>query len=140
MPSLAFFDLLFGVIVIDCWLLVGVLLMQPIALRPAVVLGSLAFVAAVALCHPLQLARASHGNYTDDRIAVQRAMSADVPRGSTVLILSTATEAVFEQVLDRGWEWGSRLMSPCGCYRPSQMLRQTVMGSRRWRRSAMWRG
>ena len=37
-------------------------------------------------------------------------MSADVPRGSTVLILSTAAEAVFEQVLDRGWEWGSRFM------------------------------
>jgi hypothetical protein len=109
-PALAFFDLLFGVIVIDCWLLWAAPRMQPIALRPAAVGASLAFVAAVALCHPLQLARASHGNYTDDRIAVQRAMSEDVPRGSTVLILSTAAEAVFEQVLDRGWEWGSRFM------------------------------
>src|SRR4029453_5439215 len=109
-PALAFFDLLFGVIVIDCWLLWAAPRMQPIALRPAAVGASLTFVAAVALCHPLQLARASHDKYTDDRIAVHRAMSEDVPRGSTVVILSTAAEAVFEQVLDRGWEWGSRFM------------------------------
>ena len=39
--AIRLFDLLFGVIVIDCWLLWAAPRMQPIALRPAVVLGSL---------------------------------------------------------------------------------------------------
>lgn len=108
-PAIAFFDLLFGVIAVDCWLLWAAPRLQPIALRPAAVGAFLMFVAAVALCSPLQLARASHA-YTDERIAVQRAMSQDIPRGSTVFILSTSAKTVFEQVLDRGWEWGSRFL------------------------------
>jgi hypothetical protein len=107
--ALAFFDLLFGVIVVDCWLRWAAPRMQPIAARPAAVGAALMFVAAIALVYPRQLAQAAHG-YTDDRIAVQRAISHDIPRGSTVVILSTSTEAVFEQVLDRGWEWGSRFL------------------------------
>jgi hypothetical protein len=69
----------------------------------------LMFVATIALCYPLQLAKAAHG-YTDDRIAVQQAVSRDIPAKATVLILSTSAEAFFEQVLDRSWEWGSRFM------------------------------
>jgi hypothetical protein len=108
-PATAFFDLLFGVIAVDCWLLWAAPRLQPIALRPAAVGASLMFVAAVALCYTLQLARASHA-YPDERIAVQRAMGQDIPRGSTVFILSTSAESAFEQALDRGWEWGSRFL------------------------------
>ena len=108
-PALAFFDLLFGVIVIDCWLRWAAPRMQPIAARPAAVGAALMFVATIALYYPLQLAQAARG-YTDDRIAAQRAISHDIPIGATVVILSTSAEAVFEQVLDRGWEWGSRFL------------------------------
>jgi hypothetical protein len=108
-PAIAFFDLLFGVIAIDCWLQWTA--RRTVAIPRGLVAagGTLMFVATIALCYPLQLAKAAR-SYTDDRIAVQRAVSHDIPSNATVLILSTSSEAIFEQVLDRNWEWGSRFM------------------------------
>jgi hypothetical protein len=108
-PAFAFFDLLFGLIVIDCWLQWTARRTVAIPRGLAAAGGTLMFVATIALCYPLQLAKAAR-SYTDDRIAVQRAMSHDIPSNATVLILSTSSEAIFEQVLDRNWEWGSRFM------------------------------
>jgi hypothetical protein len=108
-PAIAFFDLLFGVIAVDCWLQWAAPRTVAIPRGLAATGATLMFAATVALCYPLQLAKAAHP-YTDDRIAVQRAVSHDIPAKATVLILSTSVEAVFEQVLDRGWEWGSRFM------------------------------
>jgi hypothetical protein len=106
-PAIALFDLLLGVIVIDIWLK----WFPERAWLPnrslAAALSVLTCVAAIVVSYPLQRARAAHP-YVDDRIAAQRAVSRDIPRGSTVVVLSTATESIFEQVLARGWEWGSR--------------------------------
>lgn len=108
-PAIAFFDMLLGVMAIDCWLLWTARWTQPISTRLAAAGATLTFVAAIALGYPLQVARAAH-SYTDDRIAAQQAISAGIPSKSTVLILSTAAESFFEQVLERNWEWGSRFM------------------------------
>jgi len=108
-PAIAFFDLLFGVIAIDCWLQWAAPRTVAIPRALAAVGATLMFAATVALCYPLQLAKVAHP-YTDDRIAVQRAVSHDIPAKATVLILSTSAEAFFEQVLDQNWEWGSRFM------------------------------
>lgn len=109
LPAIAFFDMLFGVIVIDCWLLWTAQRTLPLPTGLAAAGAALMFVAAIVLCYPLQLARAAHP-YTDDRIAAQRAVSSGIPSNATVLILAIATESVFEQVLERDWEWGSRFM------------------------------
>jgi hypothetical protein len=109
LPAIAFFDLLFGVIAIDCWLQWAAQRTVAIPRDLAAAGATLMFAATIALCYPLQLAKAAHG-YTDDRIAVQQAVSHDIQTKATVLILSTSAEAFFEQVLDRDWEWGSRFM------------------------------
>ena len=106
-PAKAFFDLLFGVMVIDCWLQWAARRTIPIPNGLAAAGAMLMFAGTVALCYPLQLARAAN-SYTDDRIAAQRTVSQDIPRGAKVLILSTSVEAFFEQVLDRDWQWASR--------------------------------
>jgi hypothetical protein len=109
LPAIAFFDLLVGVIVIDCWLQWVVWRTPPISTGPAVATATLMFAGTIALSYPQQLARAAH-SAPDYRNAVQRAVSHDIPRNATVLILSTSPEVVFEQVLDRNWQWASRFM------------------------------
>lgn len=107
-PAIAFFDLLFAVLVIDQWLQWTARRQLPISADLASVGAAVMFIAVIALCYPLQVARAVNNGYTDARVAVQRAVSQAIPRGATVLILSTSVGPVFEQVLDRGWKWGSR--------------------------------
>jgi hypothetical protein len=109
-PAIAFFDLLFGVIVIDCWLQWVARRTPPISTGLAAATATLMFAGTIALYYPQQLARAA-SSAPDDRNVVQRAVSHDIPRDATVLILSTSPEAVFEQVLDRNWQWASRFMS-----------------------------
>ena len=106
-PALAFFELLLGVILIDGWL-------KWLPVRAWLPNRSLAASIAIVACivtitvsYPLQRARAAH-SYVDARIAAQRAVTRDIPAGSSVVFLSTSTESIFEEVLDRGWEWGSR--------------------------------
>ena len=106
-PAIAFFDLLLGVMVIDQWLQWTARRALPIPAGLASAGAALMFIAVITLCYPLQVARAAH-SYTDDRIAAQRVVSQYIPRGATVLILSTSVGPAFEQVLDRGWQWGSR--------------------------------
>ncbi len=109
-PAKAFFDLLFGMMVIDCWLQWAARRTIPVANVLAAAGAMLMFAGTVALCYPLQLARAAN-SYTDDRIAAQRSVSQDIPRGAKVLILSTSVEAFFEEVLNRDWQWASRFDS-----------------------------
>ena len=109
-PAIAFFDLLFGVIVIDCWLQWTARRALPIPVRVQVAGAAVMFIAVAALCYPLQLAKTARG-HTDDRSVAQRTVSQGIPRMATVLILSTSAEAFFEQVLDRDWDWGSRFSS-----------------------------
>jgi hypothetical protein len=109
-PAIAFFDLLFGVIVIDCWLHWVARRPLPIPVGLAATAAMLMFAGTIALCYPLQLARAAR-SAPDDRNTVLRALSHDIPRNATVLILSTSPETFFEQVLDRNWQWASRFMS-----------------------------
>ena len=106
-PVLGFFDLLCGVMVIDGWLLATRRWTRPVPAGGAIAGTAAMVVAAVAIGYPLQRARAAHP-YTDDRIAAQRAVGPYIPRGTTVLILSTSTETFFGEVLDRGWNWASR--------------------------------
>src|SRR5262245_39210647 len=109
-PAMGFFDLLLGLMAIDCCLRWAGRRAFGIPSRvPALASAVLMFVVTIAIVYPLQLGRAANA-YTDSRIAVQRAISHDIPRNSTVLILSTSAEAFFEQVLEFGWEWGSRFM------------------------------
>jgi hypothetical protein len=106
-PALAFFDLLLAVIVIDGWLR----WFPPRAWAPSTgvtaVIATVTSVATIAVSYPLQRTIAARG-YVDERVAAQQSASREIPRGSTVVVLSTSTESIFEQVLDRGWEWGSR--------------------------------
>jgi len=129
-PAIAFFDLLFGVIAIDCWLQWAAPRTVTIPRGLAAAGGdadvrrdSRALLSAAACqgCHP----------YTDDRIAVQRAVSHDIPAKATVLILSTLGRSVLEQVLDQNWEWGSRFMCHVDAAGHSQ---------RRAHRGAQWDG
>ena len=109
-PAIAFFDLLFGVIVIDCWLRWMPRRTTSISTGLAAAAAGVMFAGTIALYYPQQLARAA-SSAPDDRNVVQREVSQYIPRNATVLILSTSPEAVFEQVLDRNWQWASRFMS-----------------------------
>jgi hypothetical protein len=109
-PAIAFFDLLFGVIVIDCLLKWVARRTPSISTGLAAATAAVMFAATIALYYPQQLARAA-SSAPDDRNVVQREVSHYIPRSATVLILSTSPEAVFEQVLDRNWQWASRFMS-----------------------------
>ena len=106
-PALAFFELLLGVILIDGWLRWFPMRAWPPNRSLAAAVSLVTCMVVVAVSYPLQRARAAH-SYVDARIATQRAVSRDIPSGSTVVFLSTSTESIFEEVLDRGWEWGSR--------------------------------
>jgi hypothetical protein len=106
-PMRAFFDLLIGTVAIDLWLQWAARWVHPVRPRLATGCASLAFIAAVAVSLPRQLDKVSHP-YADQRMAVLRATSRYIPSGSTVLLVSTSPEGVFEQVLNRGWKWGSR--------------------------------
>jgi hypothetical protein len=106
-PAMAFFDLLLGVIAIDVWLKWSPERAWLPNWRLAAAVSGLTCIVAISVSYPLQRARAAHP-YVDARIEAQRALSRHIPRGSTVVVLSTSTESFFEEVLDRGWEWGSR--------------------------------
>jgi hypothetical protein len=108
-PAIAFFDLLLGVMAIDCWLKWTAGRAAAIPRGLAAAGGILIFIATIVLCYPAQLTRAAH-TYTDERAEILRAVGQGIPTNSTVLILSTSAESFFEQVLDGHWQWGSRFM------------------------------
>ena len=145
-PAIAFFDLLLAVIVIDGWLR----WFPPRTWAPRTsVTAAIVIVTSIvtiAISYPLQRTVAAH-SYVDERIAAQQSVSREIPRGSTVVVLSTSTESIFEQVLDRGWEWGSRFdclwMVPAivdaerSAARNGQMEPATVRDAARTTRSAV---
>jgi hypothetical protein len=106
-PAVAYLTLMLAVIAIDCWSRWATPRLVAVPAGLATAGATCTFLAALAIHYPLQVARAAHA-YTDDHIEVQRQVSPHIPRRSVVLILSTATESFFEQVLDRDWQWGSR--------------------------------
>jgi hypothetical protein len=77
-PAIAFFDMLLGAIAIDLWLQWTARRTLAIPRGLAAAGATLSFVATIALCYPLQLARAAHG-YTHERIAAQQGVKPRYP-------------------------------------------------------------
>ena len=110
-PMRAFFDLLVGTMAIDLWLKWAARWARPVSTTLAITGAALMFVAAIAVCLPLQLARVSHP-HTDERMAVLRAISRYIPSSSTMLLVSTWPEGVLRAGSGPGLEMGIQVRLP----------------------------
>lgn len=107
LPALAFFTMLLGTMIADGFLQwsarqerrVSTRLVGAVALASGLVVGL--------LYYPFQSARAA-GHWINDRVVYQQTVTARVPRGTTIWILSPSTSTIFDFMLNYDLKWGSR--------------------------------
>ena len=107
LPGMALFNMAMGVIALDLflgWAENGERRRRPrIALAAAL---ATALIAAI-VYYPLQSARAA-ANWINDRVTTQLAITAALPKETTLYILSPSTGVIFDMLVRKGLVWGSR--------------------------------